>query len=275
MEQITSLIKLEWMKYYKNRTMRVLFVAILAFYPTFLYLLYLLNKKMMIDDEPSPFLSYFYTQSTLWEVAGYLNSWVMYFFITFTGVYMITMEYKYKTLRQNLITGLKRHQFFLSKLLSLFLLCIVLSIWFAVSTLIFNIYIHTDESIEFFTYWETWVRNALMCFGYGLLGMLFGLVFKSLGLSIILFFTYAMVVERGLSLLHRYLIDGYSYLYYPVNAVGDLFSFLFLVSFAGIEDDEGVPYKFFLTHEEAYWATGVYVIILIALGFWKIKKGNF
>jgi len=47
------------------------------------------------------------------------------------------------------------------------------------------------------------------------------------------------------------------------------------VSFAGIEDDEGVPYKFFLTHEEAYWATGVYVIILIALGFWKIKKGNF
>lgn len=274
MDKLMKLIKLEFSKYLKNNTMRVLIIAMLAIYPAALHLVYRIIKGLKNEGEGNPFLEVLYTQSRLWELGGYINNWVVYFFITFTGVYMITMEYKYKTLRQNLLSGLKRYEFLLSKMLFLFILSVFLTIWFALISSLFSVVIHSDVPLEFFDQWKFFLRNLIMCFGYGMVGMLFGLVFRSLGLSIILFYTYALVVENGLALLHRFLIGGSHYLFYPLNSIKDIFPFPYL-DMAEMVGDPEMEFKFSLFTNEALISASLYIIIFIALGFWKMRKGNF
>lgn len=271
MKNFSHLLQLEFAKYYQNKTMRVLAVAIFLMLPVALLLIQGIILRILPEDFPINLFDY----PGFWGLAGYVHNWVVYFFMVFMGVYIITMEYNYKTLRQNLITGLRRSEFLTSKLLLLGLFALVLTVWFTVITLVFGFIYGNEFEINLGDDWVHPIRNWLMCFGYGVIGLFFGLIFKSMGLSIILFFTYAVIFEPAWAALgHRNLFGGSSHLFYPVNSIKDLFPFPYYDTLTEMAPPEE-QMTFALTSNEAMIASVITISALVVLSFWKMKKGNF
>jgi hypothetical protein len=61
---------------------------------------------------------------TVWQYLGYIGNWLCFFFFGFLSIVVVTTEHSYRTMRQNIITGLSRQQYFLSK----FYLIVVVSL---------------------------------------------------------------------------------------------------------------------------------------------------
>jgi hypothetical protein len=106
-----NLLYLEWKKFAPYRLFQVITVLFIVLFP----LMFLVGTsfKGLPSEIGSP-LSY-YSFPKVWEAAAYAGNWMVFFFLGFLGVLIITNEISYKTLRQNLITGMSREEYFLEK----------------------------------------------------------------------------------------------------------------------------------------------------------------
>lgn len=81
----------------------------------------------------------------IWHFTTY-SAAIFKLFIAIVVITMMTNEYNYGTLKQNLIDGLSKEEFILSKFLSLVLLAIVSTIFVFIFTLILGLIYSTDTS---------------------------------------------------------------------------------------------------------------------------------
>ena len=107
-----KLLTLEWNKFKDNSVVRLLFFIYLFIFP----ILMLIFK----DDNVIPQTPFFdpkdiFRYPGIWEWLGYIGNWMVYFILGFLIVYIISIEVTYKTMRQNIITGLTRTDYFISK----------------------------------------------------------------------------------------------------------------------------------------------------------------
>lgn len=270
MKKIGFLLKLEWSKYRKNNTMMVFALSALLLFPIACMLLYSFTTRVIPEEFPLTLYEY----PNLWALTGYISNWITYFLVVITGIYIITLEYSHKTLRQNVITGLRRIEFLQSKILFVLLYAITLTIWYIIVTLLFGLF--AGESLNFDISSDSmfFLSHFLMVFAYGVLGMFFGLVFKSLGLGFILFFLYASFLEPIFSrLVHGNLIGGDSHLFYPANAFKDLMPFPF---YSGLVDlmPPDQQFKMALTTNESIIASILYLGLLILIMNRKINRSD-
>ena len=105
------LLNLEWQKQRKFVVFRVLVIMYVVLLPT----LILVSKS--IPEYPPPINSSdtFFRFPMVFSYLGYEGNWLSFFFLGFMGVLMITQEFSNRTLRQNIITGLSRSNYFWSK----------------------------------------------------------------------------------------------------------------------------------------------------------------
>ena len=214
------LLKLEWLKYRKHKAFRVL----LGLYFIILPALVLLPKSFdRLPDELAD-MSTFYMFPNIYGFAGYIGSWLLFFIMGFLGVLMITPEYDFKTLRQNIITGLSRNQFLTGKFAFIVFICLVVTVYFALVALLFG-FTHTDAiyASKVMEGGNYFIRYFLQGFAYMVFGFLLGAIFKRTGLCLFLFFAYSMFIEPILRwVIHKKVLDNESMNYYPFNAFEDL-----------------------------------------------------
>jgi len=271
MKKLFFLFDLEWTKYKSNKTMAVMLISLVIIFPLAVLLVSSFIDRVGTDGVKEILFS----QDRFWMLTGYINNWLVYFFMAFLGIFMVTMEYSNKTLRQNLITGLLRSDFLLSKLLTLMIISILLTLWFYFITVLFSFYLGIETVLNPYELKSVLTAHILMCFGYGVVGLLFGLIFKNMGLSIILFLLYASILEPAFSgLLHRSILGGNGHLFYPVSTIKNLLPFPYL-DFADVLMGPEEQLKFSLSLKEAILSSTGYIAIFIGLGFLKMKKGNF
>jgi len=137
----------------------------------------------------------------------HFNTWVadfLTFFLAIIIVSMVTNEYNYRTLKQNLIDGLSKKEFILSKFLSLTILAIIASFFVLVISLIlgFQYSDYTSSGIIF--------RDSyfLLAFFLKLTGiftfiMFLGFLFKRSAIALAFFFVW-MIIESILYGLLRW-----------------------------------------------------------------------
>ena len=271
MKKLSFLLDLELTKYKSNTTMKVLLLSLVVIFPLAVLLVSGLIERIAVEQFKQILLS----ADLFWLLSGYISNWLVYFFMSFLGIFIVTMEYNNNTLRQNLITGLSRVEFLLSKLLSLAVISLMLTLWFYLITIIFSIYLGIDIVFNPYELLSVLSSHALMCFGYGVVGMLFGMVFKSMGLSIILFLLYASILEPAFAgLAHRSVLGGNGHLFYPMTTIKNLFPFPYL-EFADTLVGPEENLKFSLTMKEALLSSSGYILTFIGLAYIKMKKGNF
>jgi len=212
----------------------------------------------------------------VWKWLGYIGNWLVFFVLGFMMVYMVSIEVTYKTMRQNVITGLSRTQFLLSKFYVLLVFATVATIYYAILGCLMGLL--GDEEWSFSVVMDNdWAipRFFLMCVGYMSFAMLIGFAIKNSGLAVLTYLAYGIMLEVILRWMHsygmrafqeKYDLDFASELhnYYPLNVMEDLQP-IPLPSMLG-EIVTIIPYS------NAVYATVGYTIVFLALTYYIFHK---
>lgn len=266
------LLKLEWLKQKDYILFKLLAIAYLFFLPAVLFI----GKKMDIGNG-APFNPKvdFFQFPTVWAWLGYIGSWMTFFVLGFLAVLMITNEYSNRTLRQNVITGLKRVEFFQSKLAFMIVMAFAATLYYAVCALVIGM-LHVNDTMYFSTVFKNAVmvpRFWLMTMGYMSFGLLVGLLVKRTGIALFLYLAYAMVIETILRwVIHIFLFKNISMNFYPLNAMEDLAPLPFAEFADSLMKEQG--FRMLLTPLEASIATVVYTSLFLFFSYKLLKKSD-
>ena len=255
------LLQLEWKKLKPYRLFQVLVLLYIALLP----LGFLIGKNIDLPDETGGTIS-FYTFPKVWDALAYAGNWMSFFFLGFLGVLLVTNEFSYKTLRQNLITGMSRKEYFAGKIIFMLSASLFVAIYYAIVAvgvgLVYTDYIQMDRV---FAHANLIPQYFLMSFAYMNFAFMLGILMRRMGLALFLYFIYTLVIEMVLRYYFHIKLFGEasnSRNYYPLNAFEDLAPFP-IPDFGPATD---FP-NFFLSTNEAIGLTVVYSAIFLLLSY--------
>jgi len=251
---------MEWLKYRKSR---LLYLLLLLF---FLLLYSLSNSLLSASLNINVVEGYVETLRNfpdLWFSVAAWSNYLLFFLFSFWTVQIISSEFRQKTLRQSVISGLKRQEFFLMKLAHL----MVISIVFTLAYLLVASILAGKFEARFSEAWpsglEWFFRHFLLAMIYGAMAMLVATWVKSAGLSFIGFLSY-FAVERLLRSIIGFVVgdvlDGFEF--WP-SAICNQLAPNFLMRFGeGIAENYGLGGLW--TTQTAFLSGSILLLLLLA-----------
>lgn len=264
------LIRLEFLKLRHNRAVWILLalylVCVIAISLSGGVILKVLAGMGIAYRGIDPTVIPIYDFDDIWQNLAYLG----YFFKIFPAfllIISITNEFSYKTHRQNIIDGLSRREFFLSKLsfagflavLSALLLLILglilgflnssVTSWEAITSNIFFIPLHAFQIMLFF-----------------LFAMFLALLIRRSGITVVLLLMYAWFLEpiaAGITGYYVPVLEGL----FPLEAIGSLVHFPFSKYVFMYTQD-------FVSLGDAAWALGWCGILLFGI-YYQLARRDF
>lgn len=224
-----QLIKTEYKKFKDNSTITLLIIFFVALTP-----LLILTLKGIFKDATGPVkvLSEIYDLPMIWEYQGYAASWMVFVFLGFMVLQMFTNEVSEKTMRQNIIFGYTKREFFTAKVLVIILLSICATVIYALSSAIIGM-LHTpgfDFELLMDNNWAI-SRFFISTLGTLFFALLVAVVFRKGGLSMFIYFAYPLILEPIMRWLTVYGLiksknPSYTLMnYFPMNTIEDLMVF--------------------------------------------------
>jgi hypothetical protein len=262
------LIKLEWLKFRKNIVLLLLALLYLILLPIKLFggsameIQFPGFNNMMLVQFP-----------TVWSFVGYIGNWLVFFFWGFAAIYLVTSEFANRTFRQNVISGLSRHQMFFAKFNFLLVLALIATIYYVLVCLLigFSNYEDTEWS-QVFERADLIPRYFLMCVGYMSLGLFLGLMVRKTAVAIFLYFTYIMFFELLLRwVIHKEIVNNKSMHFYPANAIEDLVPVPVKDFPPARQFIEANAFDFYLTPLEATITSLIYIILFLGLAYRSVQ----
>lgn len=262
------LLSIEWAKFKNNTVLRLLLSFFVLFFPACMYF------GSRIPELPSflPNKNTFFQFPAIWEYLGYAGNWMVFFFLGVIAIYFVTIEVSNKTMRQSIINGLTRKEFFVSKILSVVIICILGTVLYMILAIIIGLF-NGDEfnfSAMFDNDWAV-ARFFLMSLGYTLFALFLAFLFRKSGLAIFFYISYIMIIEPLIRLIITVNVDKAFYInYFPMNATEDL------MPLPAMKYADAVPnyvdYAFLLTYQQATITTLVYSILFVASSYYMFQK---
>ena len=224
-----QLLKTEIKKFKSNSTITLLGVFFLALMPFVILTIKGLSKEA---SGPIKAMSEIYDLPMIWEYQGYIGSWMVFFFLGFMVLQMFTNEVSQRTMRQNIIFGYTKKEYFTAKVVVIVCLSILATILYALSSSIIGM-IHTpgfDFELLMDNNWAI-SRFFISTLGTLFFALLIAVVFRKGGLSMFLYFAYPLILEpilRGLTIYGLIKIKKPEWTlmnYFPMNTIEDLMVF--------------------------------------------------
>jgi hypothetical protein len=137
-------------------------------------------------------------------------------------IILITNEFTNKTIRQNIVNGMSRHEFLLSKLQIIFLMAVLITFLLAAGIFILGV-LHSDAA----SMRLLWVKFSfipgffIQVFTFMIFAFFTGFLMQNTGLTISIFTLYALIIEPVLYFflkIPRFHLPNISQ-YLPVNSV--------------------------------------------------------
>lgn len=265
---MTRLIKIEWAKFRKNNVIILLTTFFCLFLPTSLYFATIMPTLPAMFPSKDSFFQF----PGIWKYIGYSGNWMTFFFLGVVAIYLVSIEVNNKTMRQSIINGLSRKDFFLSKVLSVTIISIGATIIYALLGIIIGI-INTDD-VTFSKIFDNSFaipRFFIMTLGYLSFALFIVLWIRKSGIAIFLYISYGIIIEP----LIRYGIiekvsDSGITNYFPLNVFEDLMP---NPAFSFAENiPTNVNFNYLLTYTEATIYSIVYIVIFFALSYLSIIK---
>jgi ABC-2 type transport system permease protein len=264
--KILYLLELEWLKLRHYLP----FLILSGLYIVLLPLSLMAFKSMPFPKEFS--LNAYFMFPDVWQTVAYAGNWVAYFSLGFISILNITNEFSLKTLRQNIISGISRTDFYLSKVFFMGALCLAATIYYLLLVFLFGL-INTETLYvsRVFENSDYFFRYFLMCFSFSSLGFLFGMLFRKSGISLFLYFAYTLFIERIIRYLVLEKVLGSQLIgYMPANATNDLTPFPIPKGVKSMVNDDSM--KIFLNLTEAIITTIIFTILFLYLAYLTIKN---
>lgn len=253
------LLKLEFLKVKNYRPFQVMAILYILLLPLAL----LVTKGLPEEAIMALSAEGFYNFPNVWKYLGYIGNWIGFFFLGFMGVLTMTMEFGNKTLRQNIITGLSRKEYFSAKVIFITTISLIVSVYYFLAGTVIGL-IHSDPF-----YMDVYTQNLLgyfgkyflMSFGYMSFGLFLGTLIRRTGFAIFLFLAYGVFLEQILRGIHMYYLKSRTVLFYPINAIEDLTP----IPFADIANDmiREVDFNPFMSSMEAIITVSIYTALFL------------
>lgn len=188
------LFKLEWSKYAPNGTFRVFAALYVVSFALIVFLARSTGANMTttVNGTMTHPLDGLFLYPHNWALLAYIGSWMNAFVLGSLGVFMITMEFSNRTLRQSVIFGLTRLEVGVAKL-----------IWAAALALgatgIYVLLAMIDEALGKDGLGLPPVAGVacfyLQALGYLLLGTLAGMLIRQTALAVLAYLAYVLFLE--------------------------------------------------------------------------------
>ena len=264
------LIVLEWTKFRKNTVMQLLMLFFFLFLPACMYFVSLLPDI----DLPSflPNKKTFFQFPSVWEYLGYAGNWIVFFFIGVIAIYLVTIEVSNKTMRQSIINGMTRNEFFASKLLSIVVFSLVATLYYSLLSTIIGFF-NTEDATLAMAFDNDWAmgRFFLMSFSYTVFAMFLAYLFRKAGLAVFFYVSYIMIIEP---LLRLYLIEKFTKAswtrYFPMNSVEDLMP-MPAFKYANAIPNE-IDFAFLLDFKQATVLSLIYCALFLGISYYMFIK---
>lgn len=271
--KLINLLQLEWKKLKHNDTIKVLLIFYLALLPS----LFLVGKSIPFPDELGS-SSTFYMFPKVWNYLGYVGNWLNWFFLGFFAILIITNEFSYKTLRQNIINGVSRQDFYISKIATLLFVSLAVSLYFFLVGGAFGL-THTEtiyltKATENLYIVPQFFLNA---FSYMVFALFLAVILRRTGAALVAYVGYVMFLEPILRWwIHanamRKSVNNTMH-YYPMNATEDLLPLP--VPSPDFATNNDMPnLEVFLSSTEAITVTLIFVSLFIAFSYYKIMRSD-
>ncbi len=138
-----QILKTEYLKLKGNTSFKVFSIFFIVFLPVIIFTVPSIITDGITGTNTYPFLPRDY--ETTWYFTAYIASWFSLFILSFILIFHITNEYTYKTVRQNIIDGYSRMDFFKSKLYMLLTIAIIATAYVALVGFGAGLYFQTFE----------------------------------------------------------------------------------------------------------------------------------
>ena len=261
------LLKIEYQKIRGNRIFWVLtglyaLLIILFFFGIQSFLDDLTDEANKQSPIPLPGLSA-YSLPDIWHnltyIAGYFK-----IFLGVVIIILITNEYSYKTIRQNIISGMSRWDFLSSKFLVIGVLSLAATLLVFIIGLILG-FMYTDDVTMGMVVSKTEFLLAyfLELYAFLMLAFLVGLLVKRSGFAIGLLLLYFYIVEP----IARYKLPDEVGDYFPKKAIGTMID----IPNTPIMRLFGVEFQDYINIWDVLLVLA-YVILFGALSYWVMKK---
>ncbi len=193
------LIKIDFRKYFHNRTFWVLsalYVVLVVF--VFMVTESFLNHVMTNVGKNSPIAIpgfSLYSFPYVWHNMAFLAGFFK-IFLALLVIIFITNEYSYKTIRQNVMSGMSRVEFLFSKVIFVFFITLAVTLVLFLSALFLG-FSHTENITSSLIFSKIFFVPAyfLEVFTFLLMAMMFAFVLQKQGLAIGIFALYYYVAE--------------------------------------------------------------------------------
>ena len=170
MRSIYSFLGLRCQKFIYNLTYRVIIALFFIVSPLSFF------RRMFLRSTTPINSSRVFRIPNSVGLSGYAElDWLVSFLLGFIAIYIVTSEVSYRTLRQNILTGLSRKGVLCVEILRVVFLSFVAMLLYIISTVVMGL-IHT-ESPRFRTHFDNnfaIVRYFFMCLGYMTFGLFAG-----------------------------------------------------------------------------------------------------
>ena len=205
------LIKIEWLKIWPYRTFRFMLAAY------FILILLLFLSPQVLNIGPFQVLS----KETLkfpfiWQNMAFIISKFFNLLMCIVIISMITNEYSYRTVRQNVIDGMSRKEFILSKVLLIFLLSLAIALFVLIFGFFLGLsYSSSEDFSKIFTRSSFILGIFLQSFAIMSMAAFIAFVVKRTGLALVVFLLYILVVES----LIRNQLEGDVVKFFPSKSI--------------------------------------------------------
>lgn len=234
---MTQLLKIEFKKIKTYRT----FWLLIGLYFLFLALGLMMAEYMVnniVDDinrrTPIPFPHikiYFFPW--IWQNLAFFSTirYVM-IFPAIVIIILITNEFTFKTIRQNVITGMSRQEFLRSKLELILVVTSAMTLFVLLGTLILGISNTADITMNIIIEKSVFIAGYFISvLTFLIFALFFGFIFRNTGLSIALFTLYIFIVEPII----------YYFLKSPLVFKNNIYTYLPCNSFLRVTEYPAIP----------------------------------
>lgn len=208
-----KLLTLEWLKYSRYRTMNV----ILGGYVLLLSLIFISFTELSFGPFEL-FSREAFRFPYVWQNVAFLAKFLN-LYLCIAIIFMVSNEYSYRTIRQQIIDGLSRREVVLAKVLTIVVLSVCSTILvIVIGTIMGLMNSNVVTSKLFIDRLDFVVAHFVHAFTLMSLAMLFTFLLKRNGLTVLLFLTYAVFGEA----IIRNTIPGDFTLYFPIKILTNL-----------------------------------------------------
>lgn len=224
---MTKLLKIEFKKVLTYKVFWILFGLYFLFLASGILLAEFMVNHMVDSMNhhlpiPLPHVAIYFFPDVWQNIAFFATIRYILIFPAIVIIILITNEFTFKTIRQNIINGMSKAEFLVSKLQFILLVSIIMLLSLTLGALIIGLSHSGIQDISFFSKGIPFMAGFFVSiFSYLIYAFFFGFLLRNTGLTIALFTLYSLIVEPVLYFFLKSPIFFKNTIstYLPVNAV--------------------------------------------------------